>query len=389
MSENPAVPRSSGLPRLQLSRLHQPTLDGVRGLAILLVLAHNLSPLEAPSGLLGRALEMGFDDGWIGVQLFFVLSGFLITGILLDTQGASNHFRSFFARRALRIFPIYYISLLAFLVVLPATGALPHGFGGNWLHQLPLWLYYSNWTLPYGLGGDALPHFWSLAVEEQFYLLWPFLLYRRTPAQVVKLCLGVAAASLLIRIGMLAMHMQVEAIYTFTVCRMDALALGGAAAAALRMPAWRDQLVRAPLRLLLAALAVLLGCFVIDHGFPRTGWHGQTLGYSALAIGFALLTLACSCADLAGSRGPFNALRFAPLRTMGKYSYGVYIFHKPFDLFIGLPWQASRPDIVHSSLPVALTYIAVGTLVSLLAAMASYHLIEKRFLSLKSRFVAA
>lgn len=372
-----------------LSRLHQPTLDGVRGLAILLVLAHNLSPLEAPTNLIGRALEMGFDDGWIGVQLFFVLSGFLITGILLDTQQASNYFKSFIVRRALRIFPIYYLTLIAFLIVLPAVGVLAHDFGGSWQHQLPLWLYYSNWTLPYGLGGDAMPHFWSLAVEEQFYLVWPWIIYRLKPMQVIKLCVGVAVASLLIRIGMLASQMQVEAIYTFTVCRMDALALGGAAAAVLRIPAWREKLTQAPLRVLLAGVVVLLGSFIIDHGYPRVGWHGQTLGYSALALGFALLTLACSCADLSGARGLFGAMRFSPLRTMGKYSYGVYIFHKPFDIFIGLPWLASRPGISHSSLPVALGYIAVGTLGSLLMAMLSYHLIEKRFLSLKTRFVAA
>ncbi len=217
----------------------------MRGLAILLVLAHNLSPLEAPTNLIGRALEMGFDDGWIGVQLFFVLSGFLITGILLDTQQASNYFKSFIVRRALRIFPIYYLTLIAFLIVLPAVGVLAHDFGGSWQHQLPLWLYYSNWTLPYGLGGDAMPHFWSLAVEEQFYLLWPLLIYRLKPMQVIKLCVGLAVASLLIRIGMLASQMQVEAIYTFTVCRMDALALGGAAAALLRVPAWRDRLTQA------------------------------------------------------------------------------------------------------------------------------------------------
>jgi peptidoglycan/LPS O-acetylase OafA/YrhL len=368
-----------------LSRLHQPTLDGVRGLAILLVLGHNLTPLEAPANLIGRTLEVGLDDGWIGVQLFFVLSGFLITGILLDTQHASNYFKAFFARRALRIFPIYYLSLIVILIVLPARGLGPD-VGGTWQHQLPLWLYYSNWTSPYGRGGEALPHFWSLAVEEQFYLAWPLLVHRLTPPQVIKLCITVAGASLLIRIGLLASHAPFEAVYMFTVCRMDALALGGAAAAALRISAWRVRLTEVPRHLFLAGVTVLAGSFVIDHGYPRVGWHGQTVGYSALALGFALLTLACSCADLSHARGLFDVLRVKPLRAMGKYSYGVYIFHKPFDLFIGLPWLASHPGIRHSSMLVALCYIVAGTVASLLMAMLSYRLIEQRFLRLKTRF---
>jgi hypothetical protein len=107
---------------------HLPALDGVRGLAIVLVLCHNFQILEAPSGLVGRVFELAFDLGWIGVQLFFVLSGFLITGILLDTQDSPAYYRNFFVRRVLRIFPLYYGVLLIAFVLVPLLAAVPAGY---------------------------------------------------------------------------------------------------------------------------------------------------------------------------------------------------------------------------------------------------------------------
>jgi peptidoglycan/LPS O-acetylase OafA/YrhL len=192
----PAMPRT--LPS------YFPALDGVRGIAILWVVMHNLSVAEEtllPS-LGGRLLVAGLDGGWAAVTLFFALSGFLITGILLDGQKDPSYYRNFYVRRALRIFPLYYAVLFVAFFVLPLWGTLPPRLAVDESHQLWLWLYLSNWAEPYGMGGDAFPHFWSLAVEEQFYLLWPFLIRHRTPRAVVKLCLALAAAALVIRIGM-------------------------------------------------------------------------------------------------------------------------------------------------------------------------------------------
>lgn len=101
-------------------KLRLPALDGLRGLAILLVLSHSLQLFDSPRSWAGRTTEFVLNFGWVGVQLFFVLSGFLITRILMDTRDAPNYFQSFFARRALRIFPNYFPTLALLFLVLPA-----------------------------------------------------------------------------------------------------------------------------------------------------------------------------------------------------------------------------------------------------------------------------
>lgn len=374
-----------------LSSRHLPALDGIRGLAIALVLAHNTQMLEEPHGLAARATEFLLDRGWIGVQLFFVLSGFLISGILLDTQRSPHYFRSFFGRRALRIFPLYYLALLVSLVLLPTLGVVGAHPAPHFIDQIPLWLYFSNWSGPLGWGGDALPHFWSLAVEEQFYLIWPFVLYRLSATQTFKLCLGVAAATLLIRVGMLMAGASHEMVYSFSVCRMDALALGAAAAAALRMPGLSGTLRRRQGLLLGGALALAALAVGVTHGLPRAEQSTQTAGYSLLALAFALLILHAAQADLSASGGSATAalLRWAPLRTLGRYSYGIYVIHKPLHDLLGKPLVAAWGVPLAGSAPLAMGYVLACALVSLMLAMLSYHGIEKRFLALKRYFVAA
>src|SRR5262245_43395916 len=206
-----------------------PTLDGLRAVAILLVVPHNLNLMVASSGL-AYPFVAALNRGWIGVQLFFVLSGFLITGILLDARDSPSYYRSFFVRRVLRIFPLYYATLLVLLVLLPALGLAPSSFRRDPLVELSYWAYFTNWYGPFHPGEDSLSHFWSLASEEQFYLLWPFVVHRRSAEWVMRLCLAIAAASLALRIAMVVTGFPVQAIYQFLATRMDALALGGAAA---------------------------------------------------------------------------------------------------------------------------------------------------------------
>ena len=173
-----------------------PALDGVRGLAILAVLAHQLCLDGYPMNSTVKHLLLPFEAGWIGVQLFFVLSGFLITGVLLETRHAQNYWSSFFMRRSLRIFPLYYVLLLVTFVVVPrlvdvsAATLAEHG-NAAWY-----WLYASNWMV---LGPvkevETLGHCWSLAVEEQFYLLWPFVVRMFGNRGLARACVAVAVAS--------------------------------------------------------------------------------------------------------------------------------------------------------------------------------------------------
>ena len=153
--------------RLLLDRQHLPELDGIRGLAVLTVILHH---------------GFGFELGWFGVELFFALSGYLITGILVDAKGRHrgwDYFRGFYGRRSLRIFPLYYLVLLLVLVVLPGLWPMTFAlFDPAREHAAWFWSYTQN--VLFAREGTILPgvfHLWSLAVEEQFYLLFPLLIY--------------------------------------------------------------------------------------------------------------------------------------------------------------------------------------------------------------------
>jgi peptidoglycan/LPS O-acetylase OafA/YrhL len=362
-------------------------LDGLRGLAALLVVTHNLLLVQTPTGPGSHLFVALLDRGWIGVQLFFALSGFLITGILLDARGEA--LGRFFARRVLRIFPLYYATLLGVLVLLPALGALPASVRLNPALEAWFWVYLSNWVGPYVQGAGPFPHFWSLAVEEQFYLLWPFVVGRRTPRQVFALSLAVAVLGPLSRALLLGLGQPQETAYQFTVCRIDGLALGAAAAAAWRVDAWSDVLARLAPRLTAAAAAVLLLGALPTHAYRIFGWWPQVLGYSALAAAFALWVLAIAAGGDGAATWSQRLLRHPGLRRVGLYSYGLYVLHVPLHLIVGVPllarWGYGHPYPTG----VAVAYVAAGTLVSYALAVASYHLFEIHFLRLKDRFPRA
>ncbi len=360
-----------------LSREHFPALDGLRGVAILLVLLHGFDVLQ-PSRLFVHALDDLLDLGWIGVQLFFVLSGFLITGILLDTRRATGFYRSFFKRRFLRIFPLYYGVLLVSFVVLPSLGGPIDGSE----HQLWLWIYVENFTAPFGAGVPAFPHFWSLCVEEQFYLLWPLLvrqLGRRGVIVLSGVLVFVAMASRLYVRHRLGEPIGHEAAYSFTPCRMDALAIGALVAALLRGGGRMAQMAnRRPGTITVIGLLVLLVGIVGGH-LQRTGAMMQAFGYTVIALGFALLLVgALSRSGLAA-----RVLGWAPLRHCGTYSYGMYVFYAPLHLFIGLPLLATLVAV--PSLTEGLVYEVVGIAVTFLVGAISWHLYERHFLALKAR----
>src|SRR5262249_32690328 len=222
-------------------RNHIPGLDGVRGLAILVVLIHNVGYFEEPTDSLAiKIIRLGIGSGWIGVQLFFVLSGFLITGILLDTKLDAHYFRSFYVRRVLRIFPLYYLTLIVAFLALPHLMDL-----GDWPEQARRyeiwhWSYLTNWfgSVP------GLSHFWSLAVEEQFYLIWPFVVFSLSTDRLMRTCGALVVTALLIRIVMVVGHAPVSWNYTFTITRWDALGCGAAIAVAMRDPFWYERVSR-------------------------------------------------------------------------------------------------------------------------------------------------
>lgn len=364
---------------------HVPALDGVRGLAILLVMAHNFNLLEAPETFSGKATNLLLDWGWVGVQLFFVLSGFLITNILLSTKSAGNYFRSFFGRRSVRIFPLYFVALAVGLLLFPLlTGESLEGSE----HQVWLWTYLSNWAAPMGREVASYPHMWSLAVEEQFYLVWPFVVYFMSRRGLLRLCVGLTAVALLTRIGIRVMDGNPEAAYQFTICRIDAIALGAIAAISFRDDRITGFLERhrSSVRILLVAATVLT--VVLTRGAPRVGILTQTYGYTLFAIIAAVLVLDTA---LSTGRGDWltRFLCWPLLQKAGTYSYGAYVLHKPVHEFFGLPMLQRLTGQQSAGPLLAILYFVGLSIVVFFLAYFSFHAIEKHFLALKRHFAAS
>jgi peptidoglycan/LPS O-acetylase OafA/YrhL len=380
MRDQPTVPTMLSLRQI-------PALDGIRGIAILWVIIHNTTSLETEevTGVF-YVLKLLTNPGWIGVQLFFALSGFLITGKLLDSNTATNYFGGFYAKRFLRIFPLYF-GVLAIILLLPAAlGVTPESLRATTEHQWWLWLFLSNFA-PLSLNGFG--HFWSLAIEEQFYLVWPLLLQRLSPRRVAELCLAICTAALVVRCVMLWRGADPMAIYNSTFCRVDALAAGGAGAALLRMPAGAAFLRRHATGIVAGTVSLFLFGILTTTGFSMASDNGQTYGYSILALACAVLTVYAAMTPANRFIGWVNGLLDTRwLISLGKYSFGMYVVHGLLYKLIGDPFLLSQ---FGTPLPLAILFsYSLGILgMSYALAWVSYHSYEKHFLRLKRFFEPA
>lgn len=385
------------------NRAFYPALDGFRALAFLMVFLQHY--LQAPWG-------------WAGVDLFFVLSGFLITGILFDTRNDRHRVRNFYVRRTLRIFPLYYGVLLGILVLMPMVH---WQLTWKWLVWPAYIGNFARFFHPYA-ANDALQqladfqptaavprhlklflgHFWSLCVEEQFYLFWPWLVFWiRDRRRLVWLC----ALSLPICLGLrlLAQHslpawmLQNEVLYRVTPFRLDALLLGGLLALLLRGPHKEALLGMARRSLPLITVAVLLillarpGTPPWQQPYIYPGWR-FTWGLSVIDLFSGLLILVALQADTWIYRMFSNRL----LRWVGRISYGAYVLHDiphPIYAFAGaklVAHFARRFSPGTSALATASSIVTAcialaGTLV---LAWISYRWYESSFLNLKERWTA-
>ncbi len=356
-------------------------LDGIRGLAIIGVLC-----THAASLFQNRPILHLFSFGWLGVDLFFALSGFLITGILIDTKAAENRAQSFYARRILRIFPIYYLTVSIVIIAqshwdwLRSVAEMQ-----TWKEQLPYLLYFYNMA-PIWHGGKAhetlLAHFWSLAVEEQFYFIWPFIVWRLTTRSIYKVCAVALSGTVALRI-VLGMHFGFGVWMSFfTLTRADGLFVGSALAA---LFATRQRLsprllwaFASPAFLVLVAVAILA-----PSQYSYGGSWMYSIGLPAAAILFGVL-IAFSLQSQASALTRF--FRTGWMRNFGRYSYGLYVFHLPIYFLVGYIAQTQ----LHIQFPLptlyALGVLAVMVAVSYAVAWVSFNYFEKAFLRLKRHF---
>ena len=363
-----------------------PGLDGLRAIAILLVFASHSDLVEF---------------GWVGVQLFFVLSGFLITGILLDMKDslpAGKYFTKFYGRRFLRIFPLYYFYLALMAVVaywLIAADFRP-GPMKIFLDQVwyaVLYVYDFFYRAPWFEPSQFLDHFWSLSVEEQFYIVWPLLLLVVAQRDLKKLFISFIVMGPVFRFLLYIFYLEGSeiwffrepfalVIYTLPFSHVDAFVMG-AYISRYSIPDARRQL------LLLAFLVPALG-FVTTY--VQTGSIGSlsALGYDlvlgvsyqfiwsyALINYFFALLIYC----VVHENVLIRFLELPWLRYLGKISYGMYVYHLAIIWFVDRFFEERMPNR-----SMYLLEIAVALSITILASTLSYYLLERPILNLKDRF---
>jgi len=354
------------------------TLDGLRGIAVTLVLL----------------LHFGYlNGGWIGVQLFFVLSGFLITKVLVADRAAplGAYLRRFYWRRTLRIFPLYY-GYLALLAVAYAAWELPARFPDN---AMALFTYTYNFTR----ASDWQPspfftHFWSLAVEEQFYLVWPLLVHSLSRRALIRVSAGLVVLGPAMRGATAAFFADGrpayeigDAVYWFTLSHADAFAAGALVA----LLGLGKRVTRPALMAAVAAAAIAVAGAVNlsvlrssgadlplgTFGFPLASIANRfhLWGYTLLNLAAAALVAAAVGAHRRG--GIVAGLGWGPLAGLGKISYGVYVLHWPLLVLFNASVRY-RAMTVRGALMCAAWFALVVAV-----AWVSWRFYESRFLAMK------
>lgn len=346
---------------------HYPGLDVLRGLAILLVLLFHY---------------FAFPIGWIGVDLFFVLSGFLITKSLLRLKGEPGYFQKFFIRRVLRIFPVYYLLLIFFFVASPFlfsqkdAGSVYAYYTG---HQAWFWTFTENWLfIDKGLPPEPyLQHLWSLAVEEQFYLCWPLLIYAAKNTKQVRTIVAIIfLLALLSRLILFFSTSDRLPLYYNTLTRADSLAAGALLSTAVRL----QQPFSKILAWVVGAFAGLLLCsFLLYKNWNYNNPLFATIGYSLSALCFMLL-----CQQMIYSTKQFKNLFW--LKFLGRISYGLYVYHIPVLLVLSFVVKKYAASFFSGDNASNYWIATISVLATIAISLLSFKLIEQPFLRLKDRF---
>jgi peptidoglycan/LPS O-acetylase OafA/YrhL len=343
---------------------HIPCLDGIRAMAALMVMGFHLIGHHGEPQWLVHASVLG----QTGVDLFFVLSGFLITRILLSSRGSPNFFSSFYMRRVLRIFPLYYSFLALYFYVLPHLFSAPIP---PFSTQLWSWLYLQNVPATFtALHSSGPVHFWSLAVEEHFYMVWPLMVFLFPRPRFRLVVIATLLVPLLIRLVFVSHGIGV---FYFTLTRMDSIGFGALLAlwfteeanqSRRRIPQFRFALVILPV--------ALLPLFLMFSGAGQD-WM-QVVKLSLIPAFYCALIGFCIMDPMAK---PLSQIFSIPaLRWLGTISYGLYVFHPTcFDLV----QRFLKPSN-------ALVDYAASLGLTVLVAWLSFRFFESPITKLKDRF---
>lgn len=359
-------------------------LDVIRGIAVLLVVVFHSARIYPESGLMNTLWITLTNSVWCGVDLFFVLSGFLITGILLDSRHHEKYFINFYARRSLRIFPLFYGVLIGIFLILPLIAPQVRTMD-FWQalseRQIWLWTYLQNFLQ--ARGSHQLPglgHFWTLAVEEQFYWVWPLIVYFIAPRKLLRVSILILLLTPILRIVLLSHGFTPWAIRELTFTRIDSLVWGATAAIILRNTKVLAIANQWSGRLKVASAAFLLGVVAIVGELKYESEIMVTVGYTAVACLFA-----CLIFEMVQTPVPFKEPTFLEknLAWLGTISYGLYVFHVPIShgVLAGL-----RKYTALAGIPRAITSFFITLALSCIVAFASWKLWEEPWLRLKKRF---
>ena len=365
-------------------------LDGLRGVAVVLVMALHLFKRAAyfTEHPVLETFTQFTTVGWVGVDIFFTLSGFLITSILLRSKTGEHYFRNFYVRRALRIFPLYYAAIAFVLFFAPKV---EEEFTTQLGTVLPVMLLYQqNWALMFD--GFYITQYlgitWSLAIEEQFYLIWPFIVYKLDREKLIKFSIGYIAVSFIARtLGILLWSDVAQAstfFYYTSFARFEEMLFGGLLAVFLTYDGAKEKVRRFAVPVFLISFTIFVALHILSlPGSPHPEHASVPLtigGYTTAA----LFTLGLIGVFI--TYPPRNILRLIfgnPVLTfLGKYSYSMYLFHMTavlilLDVFWRSELRGWKPFVLY---PVT-TYIA-----TVIIALLTWHLLEKHVLGLKKYF---
>ena len=370
-----------------LSRI--PQLDGIRGLAVAMVVLDHASylyqrpPEQIPMGAsvhgVTRAVLSITSQGWLGVELFFILSGYLITSILLKTRGANSYFTSFYARRVLRIFPVFWLTLLALAFIFPHS----HSF------FLVAVLFLANVSGWFGVAGLYYP-LWSLCVEEHFYLIWPFVVRTFQRRVLFGVCIAICLADPILR-GFFAWKMGAsffDKAWYFSGFRFEGLAYGAILALIAPQMTARQKKI-------FGSLAMAIGVGIFAAAVPLGVLHSSasvlaTIIHASAGLTFAsVLFFGLVCFSLGLDEKEARVFANAPLVLLGELSYCLYLVHQM--VFWGWDhWFDALRTGSFVSRPFAYFAfrLAICFTISMLIALLSRNLVERPILSLKRYFPA-